>query len=32
MANLKDIADAAGVSITTVSNVIHGNYRRVFID
>lgn len=29
MANLKDIADAAGVSITTVSNVIHGNYRRV---
>ena len=29
MANLKDIADAAGVSITTVSNVIHGNYKRV---
>ena len=29
MATMKDIANAVGVSLTTVSNVIHGNYDRV---
>lgn len=29
MATLKDIAKEANVSVTTVSNVIHGNYKRV---
>lgn len=29
MATMKDIAKAVGVSMTTVSNVIHGNYDRV---
>ena len=29
MATLKDIASRAGVSITTVSNVINGNYGKV---
>ncbi len=29
MATMKDIAKAVGVSLTTVSNVIHGNYDRV---
>jgi len=29
MATMKDIAKSVGVSLTTVSNVIHGNYDRV---
>ena len=29
MATMKDIANAVGVSLTTVSNVIHGNFDRV---
>lgn len=29
MATMKDIARAVGVSLTTVSNVVHGNYARV---
>ncbi|MDO5300156.1 MAG: LacI family DNA-binding transcriptional regulator [Clostridia bacterium] len=29
MATMKDIARAVGVSLTTVSNVVHGNYDRV---
>lgn len=29
MATMKDIAKAVGVSMTTVSNVVHGNYGRV---
>lgn len=29
MATIKDIANEANVSVTTVSNVIHGNYKRV---
>lgn len=29
MATMKDIARAVGVSLTTVSNVVHGNYERV---
>ncbi len=29
MATMKDIANRVGVSLTTVSNVVHGNYERV---
>ena len=29
MATMKDIANRVGVSLTTVSNVVHGNYGRV---
>ena len=29
MATMKDIANLVGVSLTTVSNVVHGNYDRV---
>ena len=29
MATMKDIAGLVGVSLTTVSNVVHGNYDRV---
>ena len=29
MATMKDIANLVGVSLTTVSNVVHGNYGRV---
>ena len=29
MATMKDIARLVGVSLTTVSNVVHGNYDRV---
>ncbi len=29
MATMKDIANSVGVSLTTVSNVVHGNYDRV---
>lgn len=32
MATLKEIAQAAGVSLTTVSNVVNGNYHRVSSD
>ena len=29
MATMRDIAEAVGVSMTTVSNVVHGNLDRV---